>query len=79
MFSDRLPSAMRPPLQKRGHSRSVSHGGTSIHASAFYPSVAAKSEKYPDISSGASLFDIVLECLYLKFVYKYVTKQMLCI
>ena len=49
---DRLPSAMRPPLQRRGHCRSISHGGTSAQASIFHPAVAVKTENYTNILSG---------------------------
>ena len=43
---------MRPPLQRRGHCRSISHGGTSAQASIFHPAVPVKTENYPNILSG---------------------------
>ena len=52
-YLDRLPSAMRAPVQKRGHCRSVSHGGTTTQTSSvFNPSLGTMAEKYPSYSKG---------------------------
>ena len=44
---------MRPPIQKRGHSRSISHGGIINPDSAFFnPCLAITSESYPNYNEG---------------------------
>ena len=78
---DRLPSAMRPPLQRRGHCRSISHGGTSAQASIFHPAVAVKTENYTNILSGnwPKLAPKLCPENDKNNVYIHVTKQKLCI
>jgi hypothetical protein len=58
---DRLPSAMRPPVQKRGHCRSKSHGGATNQTSlVFNSSVATNLKTYPKYHLGKSTHYIEL-------------------
>ena len=71
---------MRPPLQRRGHCRSISHGGTSSQASIFHPAVAVKTENSPNTLSGNWPKSALKLCPENQdYVYRHVTKQKLCI